>query len=98
MYRKTSQHNDAIKRQIDANPEAFKAVQEAAKKQQQEDDEAVKSQKNDEEVKESVRDDLSEKPASEVHKRPAIDKQVAFLEFKQTEEGCSIEQNILHFR
>ena len=31
-------------------------------------------------------------------KRAAIDKQEAFLEFKQTEEGVSIEENILHFR
>jgi hypothetical protein len=33
-----------------------------------------------------------------VPKRAAIDKQEAFLEFKQTEEGISIEENILHFR
>lgn len=44
MYRKTSQKNDAIRRQIAMNPETLKTHQEAEKKKEDELEEARKGQ------------------------------------------------------
>jgi hypothetical protein len=43
MYRKTSQHNDAIKRQIESNPETLKHMQASLQKKQQDDEKAFRA-------------------------------------------------------
>jgi hypothetical protein len=48
MYRKTSQHNDAIKRQIESNPETLKHMQASLQKKQQDDDAAKHHAANEE--------------------------------------------------
>jgi DNA-binding transcriptional regulator GbsR (MarR family) len=95
MYRKTSQHNDAIKRQIESNPETLKHMQASLQKKQQDDD-ATKHHAANEESKDI--DVHSQHAHSDKPKRAAIDKQEAFLEYKQTEEGQGFDENILHFR
>lgn len=48
---------------------------------------------------EENKDVVSEgKPEEVVQKRAAIDKQEAFVEFKQTDDGKQIDSNIIHHR
>lgn len=92
-YRKLQQNNDAMKRQIDQNPESFK---QSLKENQS----PVKEAKVEEKAPETNAEEQQEEQDEEqVHqKRPAIDKQVAFSEFKQTEDGQTLEQRIFEFR
>ena len=107
QYRKTQQNIEAIKRQMEANPEAFRQMQEeaqragsagsgsrrdeaAAAEESKEPAAAAEGQeeeKVDEEAKSALEDQVKAK-------REAIDKQQAFIEFKQSEQGASFEGNI----
>ena len=110
QYRKMMQNVEAIKRQQEANPSAFKlahedqvraasagSVKQADEKEKEEakgDDVASKDQQDDE----GAGDEESRKEPEEKKKREAIDKQQAYLEYKESEEGQVLQQRIAGFR
>lgn len=99
QYRRTQQNIDAIKRQLEANPDAFKKVEKpmtaSAKSEAPEDlsqppGTGVKSEAGEEPPAEE-----EQEPPS---KRAPIDKQEAFLEFKTTDEGLRLDDKIAALR
>lgn len=87
QYRHTLQNIEAMKRQIDTNPAAFKkTVEEQAKNAP-----AAEENKNDTtglREKSEMTNKTGRSQANEsTQKRPAIDKQTAFQEFKNEETG-----------
>ena len=94
QYRKMMQNVDAIKRQQEANPSAFKIQQDdqvraasAAESIRPDDKEDAKVDDNLGEDCDDNADAESKKEPEEKKKREAIDKQQAYLEFKDSEEG-----------
>ncbi len=93
VYRKMQQNNDAIRRQIDSNPEAFKTLQNQTKGTEDQTKRPVISSQTEE------RKSISQEAQQEANKkRPAIDKQEAFIEFKSTDQGTLTEENIHNLR
>ena len=95
----TSQQIESIKRQMAENPEKFKAMiaeQDAA--QQPPKDEEKKEEEEpavEEEGEEGAEKEAT--PQKPKQKRPAINKQIAYLEFKDN-QGKVIEDGILQSR
>ena len=105
-YKLKSQHIESIKRQIDENPDKFKKMvveqDDTAQKQKQE-EQKQKQKEEENKVKaedaEAAEDDEAKSQKSKVsekvpQKRAAIDKQTAYIEFKNG-VGKKIEDNIL---
>jgi len=104
-YKNTNQHIESLKRQIEENPEKFKAMLEEQKAGEEGAEEPKEEEPKAEEApadgegedgdpdksRASARSKKSEKPKE---KREPMDKQAAFLEFK-SDKGSFFEQGIL---
>ena len=103
------QNIDAIKRQMEEDPEAFKAKQEeqaraasslsqrpASEKEEAKAEDAPEEQPADGQDGEEAKAE-DDQPV-EKKKREAIDKQVAFVEFKDSTEGQTLQSRIAEFR
>ena len=113
QYRKTQQNIEAIRRQMEANPEAFRQMQEeqlragsaasasrkddtAAGKEPEESKEPAAAAEGGDAEGDADGDARSQAAFEEQvkQKREAIDKQQAFIEYKQTNEGQTYEGSI----
>lgn len=97
-YKKTSQHIESLTRQMQENPDKFKlgdrALDEKSRKMEKEElkaDDKAGDEQDRLASKESVRTGLED---GRQRKKPFVDKQVAYIEFKQS-EGKKIEDNII---
>lgn len=107
-YKNTNQHIESLKRQIEENPEKFKAMLEEQKAGEEGAEEPKEEEPKAEEApadgegedgdpdksRGSARSKKSEKPKE---KREPMDKQAAFLEFK-SDKGSFFEEGILQNR
>ena len=110
-YKQTSQHIESLKRQMAENPEKFRQMMEDQDQKDKEGDQQKKEmeeQKKKEEEAKVQPPAEGEEPADETQskveevpeqktKRPAVEKQVAYMEFKDG-PGKQIEQSILESR
>ena len=106
QYRKTQQNIEAIKRQIESDPKAFQKLQEQKLKEKEEalaketaENEEAKELKSEKIVSdagegEELKEEDKEAEPTIKQKREAIDKQQAYIEFKDSSEGQSIEERI----
>lgn len=105
QYRHTSQKVEAMRRQIEKDPAAFKSAKKEPVEETKVADEVEAPQTAEGEPLEGSQADLNEEGSAKgssvpqsKQKRTFLDKQSAFAEFKQSEEGRICEQRILESR
>jgi hypothetical protein len=87
LYRRLKQNVEAMQRQIQQDPSASfaKPAQET-------------SQASAEQKQATLHSEEDKENAGTQHKRAAIDKQAAFVEYKQTGEGRALESSVVALR
>ena len=113
QYRKTQYNIEAIKRQLDSNPDAFKKAQQVAAEEEskraesqlgeeKKGEQSIKDEKASQGEVPEGQDEAADGDADQVNsridnnkaKKPAIDKQIAFQEFKGEQQGQVLESRI----